>query len=329
MGRAGRSRPPPTPKVKPPASDDRPHGRWVIYPFWLLLFLRGDFLLSSGGVALGLLVLAYVDFLFPSQTLIIVGLMAALMVWYMLKWAGLFLIRMIVDYEAANGDGQVIIQRLLPHPTLPEVVQFPLQQAAEGSPEVNTRGIFNTLVQQIKWLKFLRPLTVGDLTLRGPAAPFGITMHGIQDPGGVKAKIAADWKKIAAIKNKKKAEQERREDIERMTIAVTQGLLAASRVGLVELKTPGPGVEFKDETPLAKAEKEVKQQLVPPPPAPVPPEPLKDTGVSDLRGLGADGKPLAERPNGGAEEGGPVVVHEEPEGEDAPGNLPRRPPPAR
>lgn len=328
MGRAGRSRLPPTPKVKRPASDDRPHGRWVVYPFWLLLFLRGDFLLSTGGVALGLLALAYVDFLFPQQTLIIVGLMAALLVWYMLKWAGIFLIRMIVDYDAANGDGLVIIQRLLPHPTLPEVVQFPLQQAAEGSPEVNTRGIFNTLVQQIKWLKFLRPLTVGDLTLRGPAAPFGITMHGIQDPGGIKTKIAADWKKIAAIKNKKKAEQERKEDIERMTIAVTQGLLAASRVGLVELKTPGAGIEFKDETPLAKAEKEVKQQLQPPAAAPAPPEPLKDPGVSDLRGLGPDGKPLGERPNGEAE-GGPVVVHEEPEGEDAPGNLSRRPPPTR
>ncbi len=305
----------------------------MVYPFWLLLVFRADFLLSSGLLLLGLLALAYVDFLFPSQTLLIVALMAALIVWYLLRWAGIFLIRMIVDYDAANGDGQVIIQRLLPHPTLPEVVQFPLQQAAEGSPEVNTTGIFNTLVLQIKWLKFLRPLTVGDLTLRGPAAPFGITMHGIQDPGGVKARIGADWKKIAAIKNKKKAEQERREDIDRMTVAVTQGLLTARHMSLLEFTAPptAAGVEFKDESPLAKAEKEVKQYLMPSAaPTPAPPangsEPLTIPGVTDLRGLGPDGAPLD--PGKGEADGG-TVVHPEPDdnGGNAPSALPRAPRP--
>jgi hypothetical protein len=302
----------------------------VIYPFWLLLIFRGDFLFSSFLVFMGLAALAYVDFLFRNQTLIVVALMAALIVWYLLRWAGIFLIRMIVDYDAANGDGQVIIQRLLPHPTLPEVVQFPLQQAAEGSPEVNTKGIFNTFVLQIKWLKFLRPLTVGDLTLRGPAAPFGITMYGIQDPGGVKAKIGADWKKIAAIKNKKKAEQERREEIDRMTVAVTQGLLTARHMGLLEFTAPpAAGVEFKDESPLAKAEREVKQHLMPPPAPPPPPvnvsEPLANPGVSDLRGLGPDGKPLAA---GQGETNGGTVVHPPPEGDEGgngPSSLPRPP----
>src|SRR6185295_3048230 len=117
--------------------------------------------------------LAYLTFLFPQIFLLTVAVIAGTIVWYIFRWAGTFFIRMIVDYDAANGDGLVIIQRLVPHPTLPEVVQFPLQQAAEGSPEVNTKGLVNTLILQIKWLAFLRPFTVGDLTLRGPAAPFG------------------------------------------------------------------------------------------------------------------------------------------------------------
>lgn len=229
--------------------------------------------------------MAYLTVLFPALLLLIVAVMAALIVWYIFRWASTFFIRMIVDYEAANGDGLVIIQRLIPHPTLPEIVQFPLQQAAEGSPEVNTKGLFNTFILQVKWLTFLRPFTVGDLTLRGPAAPFGITMSGIQDPGGVKARIQADWKKIAAIKNRKKAEADRKEDIDRMTVAVTQGLLTAARLGMVEVKAQATGVEFKPDTLLSKAEKEVKQQIAEPPtPSPSGSEPLKDPGVSDLRG---------------------------------------------
>jgi hypothetical protein len=46
----------------------------------------------------------------------------------------------------------------------------------------------------MKGVAWLRNLTIGDLTLRGPAAPFGITMYNIKDPAGVKAKLEADWK---------------------------------------------------------------------------------------------------------------------------------------
>ncbi|HLE27915.1 MAG TPA: hypothetical protein VI793_07350 [Anaerolineales bacterium] len=162
-------------------------------------------------------------FLLPHWVFIL--LMAGAIMVYGLKWARIFLIRMIVDYDADNGNGRVIIERLLPHPTLPETVQFPLQQAAQGSPEVNTKGMFNTLVSQFRGLKFLHNFVVGDLTLRGPAAPFGITMYSIKDPAGVKAKIEADWKKIEGLKNRDKAEKERNEQIDRMTVAVSQGIV--------------------------------------------------------------------------------------------------------
>lgn len=314
----------------------------MVYPFWALLLLRGDFLLTTLLVLVGMAGLAYLTILFPAWLLLIVAVMAAVIVWYVFRWAGTFLIRMIVDYEAANGDGLVIIQRLLPHPTLPETVQFPLQQAAEGSPEVNTRGVFNTIVLQVKWLNFLRPFTVGDLTLRGPAAPFGITMSGIQDPGGVKTRIQADWKKIAVIKNKKKAEADRKEDIDRMTVAVTQGLLTAARLGMVEVKAQAAGVEFKPDTLLSKAENEVKQQIVEPPSSPSSGlEPLKDPGVSDLRGSEggqppdqADDEDDEHRHHEGPGELPPTEStglgeEAEPAGDDAAGAMSRVPPPSR
>ncbi len=311
----------------------------MVYPFWALLLLRGDFILTTLLALAGIVGLVYLTVLFPTWLLLIVAAMAALIVWYVFRWASAFFIRMIVDYEASNGDGLVIIQRLIPHPTLPEIVQFPLQQAAEGSPEVNTKGLLNTFILQVKWLAFLRPFTVGDLTLRGPAAPFGITMSGIQDPGGVKSRIQADWKKIAVIKNKKKAEADRKEDIDRMTVAVTQGLLTATRLGMVELKAQAAGVEFKPDTLLSKAEKEVKQQIAEPSAPPLPgAEPLKDPGVSDLRGTESV-KPGKDTDDEHRHHEGPgelpptesTGLGEEAEsaGDDAAGSLSRMPPPSR
>ncbi len=204
--------------------EDRPRGTRVIYPYWLLLIFNGEFLAWTVGLIVSLLALAYVFvFLFTHWAVIL--LVAGAIVTYVLKWARIFLVRMIVDYDANNGDGRVIIERLLPHPTLPETVQFPLQQAAQGAPEVNTTGLFNTLVSQLKGLKWLRGFTIGDLTLRGPAAPFGITMYSIKDPAAVKAQLEADWKKIESIKNRKNAERERAEQIDR----VSEGLLKGVR----------------------------------------------------------------------------------------------------
>jgi hypothetical protein len=203
----------------------------VIYPFWLAMFVKGEFLLWTAGLLVAFLVLAeafvnWFDKDAVAQALIVV-IAAVALVAYVFRWAREFLIRMVVDYDANNGEGRIFIQRFVPSPTEPEYVQFPLQQAAEGSPEINTRGIINTLVTQLKVFGDLRALTVGDLTMRGPAAPFGVTMRNIRDPAGVKAALDKDWKRIAALKAKDKAKHDREEEITRMRIAVVDGIVEA------------------------------------------------------------------------------------------------------
>ncbi len=218
-----------------------------------------EFLAWTLGLLATLAALAYV-FVFWITHWAVVLLVAAAITLYILKWARIFLVRMIVDYDANNGDGRVIIERLLPHPTLPETVQFPLQQAAQGSPEINTKGLINTLITQMRGVKWLHQFTIGDLTLRGPAAPFGITMYSIKDPVGVKAQLEADWKKIEALKSKRNAERERAEQIDRVSEGLLKGVsklkeeLNLQTLPVVLIAPPG--------------------QLPPPSPSPVPsPEP--------------------------------------------------------
>jgi hypothetical protein len=226
------------------------------------MFVKGEFLLWTGGLLLALFLLAVAFVTWFDKDLVAQGLLiviaAAAVVGYVFRWSREFLIRMIIDYDANNGDGRVIIQRFVPSPTEPEYVQFPLQQAAEGSPEINTRGLINTLITQLKMFKGLRAFTIGDLTLRGPAAPFGLTMRNIRDPGAVRGKLEAAWKKIAAIKAKEKAKRDREEEITRMRTAVTQGMVEA-------FKHP-----------------EVQAIMTPPPPPP-PPAPMEWTPASVLR----------------------------------------------
>jgi hypothetical protein len=216
----------------------------VIYPFWLIMFFNGQFLIWTAGLLAVLAVLANFFVRFDKDLVaqgIIVVIAAAAIVFYVLRWAREFLIRMIVDYDANNGDGRVIIQRFVPSPNEPEFVQFPLQQAAEGSPEINTRGLFNTIVTQLKIFNALRTLTIGDLTLRGPAAPFGLTMRNIRDPAGVKAKLDKEWKRIAALKAKEKAKHDREEEINRMRTAVVDGIVEAlKKPELQSIITPPP-----------------------------------------------------------------------------------------
>jgi hypothetical protein len=188
-----------------------------------MLIFNGEFLGWSAGLALSLFALGYIFFFWMTHWVFILLAAGAIMT-YGFKWARIFLVRLIIDYEADNGNGRVIIERLLPHPTLPETVQFPLQQAAQGSPEVNTKGLFNTLVTQLKGLRFLRGFVIGDLTLKGPAAPFGITMYSIKDPAGLKVQLEQDWKKIDGLKGRERAEKERNEQIDRMTVAVSKGI---------------------------------------------------------------------------------------------------------
>jgi hypothetical protein len=225
------------------------------------MFVKGEFLLWTAAllVAFFLLAEAFVNWFdkdVVAQALIVV-IAAVVMVAYVFRWSREFLIRMIVDYEANNGDGRIIIQRFVPSPTEPEYVQFPLQQAAEGSPEINTRGLVNTLITQLKMFKGLRAFTIGDLTMRGPAAPFGVTMRNIRDPAGVKAALDKDWKRIAALKAKEKAKRDREEEIARMRIAVVDGIVEA-------FKKP-------------------ELQAIITPPTPAPPAPMEWTPVAALR----------------------------------------------
>jgi hypothetical protein len=126
-----------------------------------------------------------------------------------------------------------------------------------------------------------------------------------------------------------------------MTVAVTQGLLTAARLGMVEVKGQPAPVEFKPDTLLAKAETEVKQQLDVPngPPAS---EPLKWPGVSDLReageveGVESDEELGEHRHHEGpgelppTESTGPGEEAEPPSDVDvAPGALSRTSPPSR
>ena len=226
------------------------------------MFVKGEFLLWTAGLLLvfGLLAEGFVNWFdkdVVAQALIVLAA-AAVMVFYVLRWAREFLIRMIVDYDANNGDGRIVIQRFVPSPTEPEYVQFPLQQAAEGSPEINTRGLINTLITQLKIFGDLRAITIGDLTLRGPAAPFGVTMRNIRDPAGVRASLDKDWKRIAALKAKEKAKRDREEEIARMRTAVVDGIVEA-------LKKPE------------------LQAIIAPPPAPPPPASMEWTPASALR----------------------------------------------
>lgn len=236
---------PETPKVKskPAGGTGRPTGQWEVYPYFLLLILRPDFLFwtVADGLAIAVVVWASVTDLPPFLPLpawLGAAAIAIAIVVFILRWARFFLVRMIVDYDARNGDGLISIERLIPVPGLPESVQISLQDAADGNPEVNTAGLFNTLITLFKPLSFLRFISYGDLTLRGRGSPFSITMYGIRDPSAVMERIQKDWRALAALKAKQKAAAERQEEIDRITVGVAEGLKKAQQDMKVMLVRP-------------------------------------------------------------------------------------------
>ncbi|MBL8046071.1 MAG: hypothetical protein JNL09_05995 [Anaerolineales bacterium] len=139
------------------------------------------------------------------------------------RWGRYFLIYMTVDPTANNGNGRVTVERIIPAPNLPEQAEMSLQDAAEGVIEVNTVGILNNLITILKPLRFLRGLTIGDLTLRAKSGAARITMYNIQDPERVKDRIQKYWKEIAKKQTAKKALEDEEAQIRRMTVAVAQG----------------------------------------------------------------------------------------------------------
>ncbi len=221
----------------------------MVYPFWALLIFKPTFLLWALGTLAVVLLLAGANlFGYLPIWLAALGMSIAVVV-TALRWARFFLVRLAVDLDARNGDGLVIIERLLPAPNLPEQVQLPLQDAAEGPSSINTTGLFNNLVTILEPLRFLRGLTVGDVTFRTKSGDFSMTMYSVQDPEGLKKRIQGDWKKISEFKNKKKAEAERKEAIDRMTIAVADGIKRARQELqeqlVIQAQPPEPPAEPK------------------------------------------------------------------------------------
>lgn len=204
------------------------------------MIFKPQFLVWGISTLLVILLLAWVSLVGLLPIWLAALAMTLAVVTLVLRWARYFLVRLIVDYDARNGDGVVMIERLIPAPNLPESVQLSLQDAAEGPTAVNVSGLFNTLITILEPLKFLRVLTVGDITFRTRSGEFSMTMFSIQNPEFVKARIQENWRKIAAYKNKLKAEADRKEEIERMTIAVAQGLKRAQDEFKLQLVVPVP-----------------------------------------------------------------------------------------
>lgn len=209
-------------------SKERPHGQVVYYPFWPVLFLRPDFLLWLLVTFLIIIGVAFLHLWGLIPDIFIAALiMTAAVMSLLLRWARFIAVMMTVDLDANNGEGLIIINRLIPAPNLPESVQLSLQDAAEGASEVNTVGIINTLITVFRPLRFLRVLSVGDLTLRAKGSDFKMTMYNLQDPEGVRKQIQSYWKSIAKVISDEKRKKERAEQIEQMTLAVAAGVKQA------------------------------------------------------------------------------------------------------
>lgn len=162
-------------------------------------------------------VLGYIDIIWLALG---VAVIAAATFW---RWGRYFLTYMTVDPFANNGNGRVSVERLIPAPNLPEQVEMSLQDAAEGVVEVNTIGLLNNIITILRPLRFLRILTIGDLTLRTKSGAAKLTMYNIQDPESVKDRIQKYWKEISKKQSAKKAQEEEEAFIRRMTVAVAQG----------------------------------------------------------------------------------------------------------
>lgn len=253
-----------------------------------MLFLRPDFLIW---LLVTVVILGVTAFLhlwgWLADIFVAALIMTAAVLALLIRWARFIAVIMTVDLDANNGEGLVVITRLIPAPNLPESVQIPLQDAAEGSSEVNTVGIINTLITVFKPLRFLRVLSIGDLTFRAKGSDFTMTMYGLQDPEGVKKQVQGYWKAISKVIGAEKTKKERQEEIERMTVAVAAGVKQA----FTELRSL-PGAETPPPPPLPET-------LAPPPEPPIAPEsPPPPRSESPGEGDDSDSPPLNGHHNG-------------------------------
>jgi len=202
------------------------------------------------------------------------------------RWARYFLTYMVIDAYANEGKGSVRVERLIPSPNLPESVEMSLQDAAEGVAEVNTLGIFNTLITVLR-LGWLRALSIGDLKLRPKTGVATLEMYNIQDPEGVRDLIKAYWKKIGGELAEKARRDEAEEQIRRMTVAVAQGMRWAEdeRFTRYILTRQGPEIPESiayvgdSSPPTSTASSETQPPAEPPPASGAAPPPRP--GVDD------------------------------------------------
>lgn len=230
----------------------------MIYPFWLLLIFKPEFVLWELGTVAVILLLTVANLLRAIDIWVAaLGISIAVLI-TALRWARHFLVRMVIDLDAKGGDGLVTIERLLPAPTLPESVQLSLQDAAEGSASVNTSGLLNTIITYLSPLKWLRVFTIGDVTFRTKAGNFSMTMYSIQDPEGVRDEVQRLWRQIADFKAKERAKADRKEQIDRMTEAVAAGLKKAHEelqiAVVIPAAAPAPGTPPTDGAAAAISE---------------------------------------------------------------------------
>jgi hypothetical protein len=226
------------------------------------LLLRSEFFLWGLATSFVLVVAFAANFFGLIDLFVAAAIMTVAVVATIIRWARYFLTYMEIDVYANEGRGAVSVQRLIPSPNLPERVEMSLQDAAEGIAEVNTLGIFNTLITVLR-LGWLRSLSIGDLKLRPKTGVAVLEMFNIQNPEAVRDRIKAYWKKIGDERAAQQKRDEERETIRRMTIAVAQGIRWAQSDEFEEFKLD------RDK------KKEDKDKVVW---MPAPPKPIEYTG---------------------------------------------------
>jgi hypothetical protein len=123
-------------------------------------------------------------------------------------WGPTFLVQMVVDFDAKNGDGIIRIQRQIPSLTMPEQLEFPFDEALDGL-EIDTSNFFSTLIStpplnNIKAFTVLKQLVFGDITLRNKGNNVKAVMCNLQNPAGLKDRLSGYRKKRDEYRKRKK-----------------------------------------------------------------------------------------------------------------------------
>jgi hypothetical protein len=244
-----------------------------------LLLLRSEFFLWGILTALVMIIAFAASFFGWIDLIVAAAIMSLAVVVTIVRWARYFLTYMVIDVYAGEGKGSVRVERLIPSPNLPESVEMSLQDAAEGVAEVNTLGIFNTLITVLRF-GWLRALSIGDLKLRPKTGVAVLEMFNIQDPEGVRNRIQAYWKIIGGARAERARREEAEEQIRRLTVAVAQGVRWAqddefTRYFLTregpEVPKPMPYSDAPPDPPVPATGQSPTSPPPAPPPAPQPP----------------------------------------------------------